>query len=130
MKPKIHMDKAANYVASIGRLDVEEDYEAILWASMQACTHWMNAIFHAKGLTSEDFDADHTWYLDNCPDRQRFDPRLDDEMRKVIDSLALFERLRLSHVRWDAPFGPQAVRDSRATFDWMRRTAEASLVPA
>ena len=127
MNPKIHMDKAARYVATIGGLDPEDDYETILWASMHACTHWMNAIFHAKGLTGEDFDVAHTWYLDGCPDRGRLDPKLDDQMRKVLDAMSLFERLRLSHVRWDAPFGAQAVRDSRATFDWMRKTAEDCL---
>ena len=52
------------------------------------------------------------------------------EMREVLDWSALFERLRLSHVRWDAPFGPEAVRESRPTFERMRRMAESCFAPA
>lgn len=130
MNPRIHMDKADRFCATIDRLDPEQDYEVILWASMHAATHWMNIIFHAKGLTGEDFDLAHTWYLDDNPDRERFVSGLDDEARTVLDHMALFERLRLSHVRWDAPFGAQAVRDSRPTFDKMHKMAESFLATA
>jgi len=66
--PKLHLTKAEHLAATAARLDPVEDFEAIMWAGMHMCTHWTNAIFHTKGLTGVEFDFEHSWYIDRCPD--------------------------------------------------------------
>jgi len=124
MTPGLHLAKAARFAASAARLDAEEDYEAIMWAGMHMCTHWTNAIFHAKGLTGVEFDFEHTWYIDRCPDTGRVVAGLDDQLRGLMDALAVFEGLRTAYVRGPGPFGPEVLARSAQALDRVRAAAE------
>jgi hypothetical protein len=111
--PDAHLDKAQRFIATGKQLDPVEDYEAVMWCNMHICTNWINAVFHARGLTDETYDFEHTWHLDRCPDRTRLLAGLaDEEMQELLDRLTVFEALRTTYVRGPAPYGPQVLRRS------------------
>jgi hypothetical protein len=129
MKPDLHLAKARRFIATKGRLDPVEDYEAIMWANMHICTHWINAIFHAGGLTSEKYDFEHTWHLDRCPDRERLlaglkDKKQGGEMQTLLDILTAFEGLRTTYVRGPGPYGADFLGRSEDDVARVRRIAE------
>jgi hypothetical protein len=127
--PELHLTKAANFAATAARLDPTEDYEAIMWAGMHSCTHWTNAIFHAKGLTSVEFDFEHSWYIDRCPDPDRVLAGLDDQLGGLLDALAVFEGLRAAYVRGPGPFGPGVLVRSQEALEQVRTVAEEVFGP-
>ena len=123
MKPELHLTKAAHFAATAARLDPVEDYEAVMWAGMHMCTHWTNAIFHAKGLTGVEFDFEHSWYIDRCPDTDRVLAGLDDQLGGLLDALTVFEGLRTAYVRGPGPFGPEVLARSQEALDRVRTVA-------
>lgn len=124
VKPELHLTKAAHFAATAARLDPTEDYEAIMWAGMHSCTHWTNAIFHAKGLTDVEFDFEHSWYIDRCPDTDRVLAGLDGQLGGLLDALAVFEGLRTAYVRGPGPFGPEVLAQSQEALERVRSFAE------
>lgn len=127
MKAEAHILKAGRFEATIGRLDPEEDYEAIIWASMHVCTHWLNAVFHAKGITPEDIDFEHTFYLEKIPDQESLRASLDDELRGVLKALEVFEGLRTTHVRGPGPYGPAICEMSGEAFERIKAYGQKSV---
>jgi len=130
MKPELHLAKAKRFLGTVEHLDEEDDFEAIMWASMHICTHWINAIFHAKGLTAEDYDFEHTWRLGRCPDPDRLQAGLDGRMQELLDAMAVFEALRTAYVRGPGPFGPLVLGQARAHFERVRRAADETFAEA
>ena len=116
VKPKLHLTKAAQFAATAARLDPIEDYKAVMWAGMHMCTHWTNAIFHAKGLTDVEFDFEHFWYIDRCPDTDRVLAGLDGQLGGLLDALAVFEGLRTAYVR-----GPAQAPSARKSWHAARK---------
>ena len=74
---------------------------------MHACTQWINGVLHAKGITDEDWDISHTWYLDRMDDPTRLSSKLDDALLVAIEKITYFERIRMSHVRGPCPYGKE-----------------------
>ena len=124
MTPELHLTKAAHFRATAAHLNPEDDYEAIMWAGMHTCTHWTNAVFHAKGLTGVEFDFEHSWYIDRCPDTDRVLAGLDNQLGGLLDALAVFEGLRTAYV----PLGPRLPQEvlarSQEALDRVRAVAE------
>ena len=106
MNAKDHIEKAGRFERSIKKLDTAEDCESIMWARMHICTNLLNAAFHAAGITPEDFDFSHTWYLEDFPDRAHLEKTVDGEFRGALRKLTVFEHLRETCVRGAAPYGP------------------------
>ena len=123
MEIKKHMEKAARFERTAGRLRLEEDYEAIIWARMHACTHWLNAVFHAQKITPANIDFEHTWYLEKIPDQEQLRAHLDDDLRGVLSALTVFEGLRVTHVRGPGPFGADITEMSNEAFDRIKAYA-------
>ena len=123
MTPELHLAKAAHFAATADRLHPEEDYEAIMWAGMHMCTHWTNAVFHARGLTTVEFDFEHSWYIDRCPDTDKVLAGIDDQLAGLLDALAVFEGLRTAYVRGPGPFGPEVLARSQKALNKVRGVA-------
>jgi hypothetical protein len=126
--PELHLTKAAHFRATAAHLNPEDDYEAIMWAGMHTCTHWTNAVFHAKGLTGVEFDFEHSWYIDRCPDTDRVLAGLDNQLGGLLDALAVFEGLR-QPMCGGAPLGPaclpqEVLARSQEALDRVRAVAE------
>ena len=117
MKAKHHLKKARRFMASAKRLHPVDDYEAVMWANMHICTHWINAVFHKNGLTAEDYDFEHTWHLERCDDPERIRAGLNREMQTLLDALTVFEALRTAYVRGPAPYGPEILERSYEDLD-------------
>lgn len=129
MTPELHLTKAAHFRATAAHLNPEDDYEAIMWAGMHTCTHWTNAVFHAKGLTGVEFDFEHSWYIDRCPDTDRVLAGLDNQLGGLLDALAVFEGLRTAYVRggtppWPACLPQEVLARSQEALDRVRAVAE------
>ena len=90
MEIEKHIEKSERFERTAGRLHPEEDYEAIIWARMHACTHWLNAAFHAPKITPSDLDFEHTWYLEKIPNQEQLRAHLDDDLRGVLSALTVF----------------------------------------
>jgi len=71
MKAELHLKKARRFMATAKRLHLVDDFEAIMWANMHICTHWINAVFHENDLTAESYDFEHSWHLERCDDPER-----------------------------------------------------------
>lgn len=123
MEIERHMEKAARFERTAGRLRCEEDYETIIWARMHACTHWLNAAFHAQKITPADLDFEHTWYLEKIPDQERLRAHLDNDLRDVLSALTVFEGLRATHVRGPGPYGSAITEMSEEAFDRIKTYA-------
>ena len=123
MTPELHLTKARHFSKTVTCLDAKEDYEAIMWAGMHMCTHWTNAVFHAKGLTSVEFDFEHSWYIDRCPDTDKVLAGIDDQLAGLLDALAVFEGLRTAYVRGPGPFGQDVLARSQEALDRVREVA-------
>ena len=107
MKIAEHVAKAKRFEDTIQKLDVQADYEIINWARMHVCTHLLNGALHARGVTPENWDIRHTWYLEQHPDPAHLYKKLDSECREALKVLTIFEGLRQTHVRGEGPFGPE-----------------------
>lgn len=118
--PELHLSKAARFAATSDRLHPEEDYEEIMRAGMHMCTHWTNAVFHARGLTSIEFHFEHSWYIDRCPDTDKVLAGIDDQLAGLLDALAVFERLRTAYIRGPGPFGPGVLARSQVALNSVR----------
>jgi len=118
MKIDEHVAKAKRFEATIQKLNIEADYEVINWASMHFCTHLINGALHARGITAEDWDIRHTWYLlEDYPDQARLAAKLDEEFHQALRALHVFENLRQTHVRGPGPYGPEIVARAKIAYD-------------
>ncbi len=115
-----HIEKAGRFERSVKKLDAAEDCESIMWGRMHICTHLMNGALHAGGVTPEDFDIDHTWYLGDFPDQAHLEKTLDGEFREALRKLAVFEHLRESCVRGATPYGPALLAASDEAYVHIR----------
>ena len=120
MKVKEHIEKAGRFERSAKKLDAAEDFEAILWARMHICTNLLNAAFHAAGITPEEFDFSHTFYLEEFPDRAHLEKTVVGDFREALRKLAVFENLRETCVRGSAPYGPELLAASNEAYDYLR----------
>ena len=105
----------------MNKLDAEEDYESIMWARMHICTNLLNGALHSQGITPEDFDISHTWYLEDFSDQAHLEKNLNQEFRKALKKLIVFESLRETHVRGPAPYGPIALAASDEAYFHIRK---------
>jgi hypothetical protein len=124
-----HLASAERFEATLRKLDLEADYEAILWARMHAATHYFNAALHARGATSEDWDTLHAEYLRDCPDPDRLAAGLTAELCEVVETMLLLERLRPAFVRGNAPFGPEITARSGEDYARLRATCTRLATP-
>lgn len=126
MKIAEHVAKAKRFEDTIQKLDVQADYEIINWARMHVCSHLLNSALHARGVTPENWDIKHTWYLEDHPDQAHLDKNLDPEFRQALWALTVFEGLRQTHVRGEGPYGPEITLLAEKAFnqikDFCRRT--------
>jgi hypothetical protein len=118
--PELHLSKAARFAATADRLHPEEDYEEIMRVGMHMCTHWTNAVFHARGLTSIEFHFEHSWYIDRCPDTNKVLAGIGDQLAGLLDALAVFKGLRTAYVRCPGPFGPDVLARSQVALNSVR----------
>jgi hypothetical protein len=113
----------------MNKLGAEEDYESIMWARMHICTNLLNGALHAKGITPEDFDFNHTWYLADFPDQSHMEKNLDGEFRKALRELLVFENLRETYVRGPAPYGAMALAASDEVYFHIREFCRKHIGP-
>lgn len=117
MKILDHLEKAQRFTGTLERLDDRKaDYEAIIWARMMASIHWMNAVVHAKGIIPENWDLNHTWYLDQYPDQSILE-KIDDPLREALGCVSVYERIRTSHIRGPSPFGEEILKLADSSFE-------------
>ena len=124
MKVKEHIEKAGRFERSAKKLDAAEDCEAIMWARMHICTNLVNAAFHAAGITPEDFDFSHTFYLEEFSDRAHLEKTVVGDFREVLRKLTVFENLRETCVRGPAPYGPELLAASDEAYLHIREFCE------
>lgn len=112
MNANEHIEKAGRFERSMKKLDAGEDFESIMWARMHICTNLLNGAFHAAGITPEDFDFTHTFYIEEFPDQAHLEKMLDEEFREALRKLAVFENLRETCIRGAVPYGVELLAAS------------------
>ena len=117
MFARYHVAKAERLEATLQKLNITDDYEAIIWAKMHAATHLMNGALHTRGATPKDWDISHTWYLEDYPDPARLAAALDDDFRQALWAMTVYEGLRQTHVRGQGPYGPAIICLAQKEFD-------------
>lgn len=127
MKIEEHMAKADRFVQSAKKLDAEQDFEAVMWARMHICSNWMNAALHAKGITPETDDVAHTWYLFDYADHDFLEANIDEETRRALSELTVFESLRTTHVRGPGTYGSEVCKLSDRAYDYLKEFTEKAI---
>lgn len=130
MKIEEHMAKADRYAQSMKKLDPAQDFEAVMWARMHVCSNWMNAALHAKGIILEKDDVAHTWYLFEYGDHDFLEANIDEETRRALSELTVFESLRTTHVRGPATYGSEVCELSDRAYNHLKAFTEKAIAAA
>lgn len=117
MSPEAHRRKAERIERSLAKC-ARKDYEAVIEAAMLAGSHWFNMALHVFGLTAEDDDVVHTYFLTGNQS-QRYGI-LAGDMLAALDAI---EQLRPLYVRGNAPGGEAA---GRRAFELLARIRESA----
>lgn len=117
MRVEEHLQKARRLDQSMAKLDLHEDYEAIIENCMIAGTHYYNSIMHTLGVTPADKDFKHTYK----PRPLR--PLVPEHLAPVRDALHRIEALRPHHVRGADPYGPQVGNECWSAYQEVRAFA-------
>lgn len=117
MMPFEHIQKAERLEASLRKFDPLDDYEMVIDLCMNAATHYMNAAFHAEGVTHEMQDQGHT----NRPPLKLLSTSPGGELQKAMKPLKLIEEMRPRYVRGTEPCESEVMDRCLAWFEEAKR---------
>ncbi len=127
MKIEEHMAKADRFAQSMQKLHPTDDFEAVMWARMHICSNWINAALHAKGIIPEEDDVAHTWYLFDYADHDFLEANIDEEARRALTELTVFESLRTTHVRGPGAYGSEVCKLSDRAYNHLKEYTEKAI---
>ena len=117
MKPEEHRAAALRIERSLAKCG-PADYEIRIEAAMLAGTHWLNAAFHAAGVTGNGDDIMHSYLLTVNEYR-----RLCVADEPSVKALSAIEDLRPPFVRGNRPDGEAAGERALALLATLRGAA-------
>lgn len=117
MNPHEHIQKAERLETTLQKLDLEEDYEMVIDNCMNAVTHYMNAAFHAEGMTHEMQDQGHT----SRPPLRFLSASLSGDLKKAMGPVEFIESLRPQFVRGTEPCDRETIEKCVACFEEAKR---------
>ena len=127
MKIEEHMAKADRFMQSVKKLHPTDDFEAVMWGRMHICSNWINAALHAKGIIPEKDDVAHTWYLFDYADHDFLETNIDEETRRALTELTVFESLRTTHVRGPGAYGSEVCKLSDRAYSHLKEYTEKAI---
>lgn len=117
MTPYEHIKKAERLEATLQKLDPEDDYEMVIDNCMNAVTHYMNAAFHAEGITHEMQDQGHT----SRPPLRFLSSSPRGKLKKAMGPVEFIETLRPRFVRGTEPCERETIEKCINCFEEAKR---------
>ena len=118
MKAQDHRAKAERIGRSLAKCG-PTDYEMVIDGVMLAVTHWINFAHHRLGLTQDEDDLVHAYFV-TAFDKQYYGLAAGPEFLAALEEI---EAIRPLFVRGDVAGGEQAARRAREILEQVRGRA-------
>lgn len=118
MQAEEHWAKAARLETSRNRLNVRDDYELIIWTSIHAGAHLLNASLHKLGFNKPNHDYIHSHKVES--DRQ-----IPGNVAELLSTLKSIEVLGPRFVRGNDQLDPEgAVKSCLVAYAKLKSAAQ------